>query len=261
MCFAGLCLLPLKGLAQFDEVGVFMGISHYSGDLTERTIEPLGFNQAIGFYLRQKISSRFGLKYQFVKGKLSGDDANSTTESGLWRRNLKFSADLYEVAVLAEYNFFKMKKGAYAATPYVFGGLAGFYFSPFTELDGKSYDLHHYKTEGVAYSLYQFAIPFGAGLKLQVNGTGHIGLQAGMRKTFTDYLDDVSGSYAPDLFVGESKDDGSGAGNALRTRLSYRSQEVDTNAPASPSPGAQRGNPDKNDWYLFFGVTVGMNLK
>ena len=256
LLIAAICLLPTRGMAQFDEAGIFFGISHYSGDLTERLIEPLEFNQAWGLYVRKKMSNHFGLKFQFTKGLLSGNDANSSVESGLWRRNLNFESDIYELGVTAEYSFIKIEKGSNGITPYVYGGLAGFYFTPFTKMGGKTYDLHHYKTEGVEYSLYQFAIPFGAGLKWHINGISCLGLEAGLRKTFTDYLDDVSGYYPTDL-AGYSD----GESGNVRTHLSYRGHEVDANAAAMPSPGEQRGNPDKNDWYMIFGVTLGVNLK
>ena len=249
-------LLPMRGQAQFDEAGIFFGISHYSGDLTERLVEPLEFNKAWGLYVRKKMSDHFGMKFQFTKGILSGDDANSSVESSLWRRNLNFESDIYELGAVVEYNFVKIKKGEYGVTPYIYGGLSGFYFTPFTKMGGKTYDLHHYKTEGIEYSLYQFAIPFGGGMKLQVNGLGCLGIDVGLRKTFTDYLDDVSGYYPTDLAGGSD-----GESTNTRTHLSYRSKEVNPSAADMPKPGGQRGNPDKNDWYLFFGVTLGVNLK
>ena len=249
-------LLPIRLDAQFDEAGIFFGISHYSGDLTERKLEPLGFNKAWGFYVRKKNSPRFGIKYQFTKALLTGSDANSSVESGLWKRNLSFETDLYEVAAIAEYNFFKIKKGEYGVSPYLYGGLAAFWFTPYARVDGKVYDLRHYRTEGVAYSAFQFSLPFGAGIRLQVNGTGSLGIEAGLRKTFTDYLDDVSGYYPSDLQGGSD-----GNKRNTRTMLSYRSPEVNPHAPALPTPGSQRGNPDKDDWYLFFGVSVGVTLQ
>jgi len=251
----GVCLFifPSESVAQFDEFGVFMGISHYSGDLTERTLEPLGFHRAGGFYLRKKISPKWGVKYQFSKGRISGDDARSSVESGLWKRNLSFESDIFELAALAEYSLFKLDEGSFSTTPYLFAGIAGFYFAPQTEVNGKTYNLNSYRTEGEGYSLYQFAVPFGAGLKMQINGCGYLGLEVGMRKTFTDYLDDVSGFY-PDLGL---SDDGSVSTKAM---LSYRSQEVNPNAPDFPKANSRRGNPEQNDWYMFFGLTLGIGL-
>lgn len=247
-------LLPLEGYAQFDEAGVFVGISHYTGDLTERKVEPLGFHRAGGFYVRKKISPRFGMRYQFFKGRISGDDGRSSTESGLWKRNLSFESDIFEIAALAEYSPFRFGDGLFTTTPYFFGGIAGFYFAPQAEVNGQTYNLNTYRTEGVEYSLYQFAIPFGAGLKLQVNGCGYLGLEVGWRKTFTDYLDDVSGFYPGDLGL---LDDGT---VSTRAMLSYRAAEINNNSSSLPKADQQRGNPDNNDWYMFFGVTLGMSL-
>lgn len=251
---AAFFLFPLCTKAQFHEAGVFMGISHYSGDLTERKIEPLGFHRAGGFYLRQKLNNRVSLKYQFYKGRISGDDARSSTESGLWRRNLSFESDVFEVAALAEYSFFRFGDGLFETSPYVFGGLAGFYFAPQTEMDGRTYNLNTYRTEGVEYSLYQFAVPFGAGVKMQVNGCGFLGFELGFRKTFTDYLDDVSGFYPSDLARGVDDN------TSIRTSLSYRGGEVLPDAPNFPKANSQRGNPAQNDWYMFFGLSLGISL-
>ena len=43
---------------------------------------------------------------------------------------------------------------------------------------------------GEKYKLTQFAIPMGAGVKIAVTERLNIGLEAGVRKTFTDYIDD-----------------------------------------------------------------------
>lgn len=252
--FAIVFVLPFKSQAQFDEAGVFMGISTYSGDLTERRLEPLGFHRAGGFYLRKKISPRFNMKYQFYKGRISGDDARSSTESGLWKRNLNFESDLFEVAAIAEYSPFKFGDALFSSRPYFYAGLAGFYFAPQTEVDGQTYNLSTYRTEGVEYSLTQFAIPFGVGMKMRVNGCGHLGFEVGWRKTFTDYLDDVSGYYPADLGLA---DDGS---RTTRAMLSYRSQGADPDAPDMPGANQRRGNPEGKDWYMFFGITLGISL-
>ncbi|RMG86490.1 MAG: hypothetical protein D6714_04165 [Bacteroidetes bacterium] len=239
--------------AQFDEIGTFIGISTYSGDLTERRLEPLEFNPAMGVYVRRTLSKKVSLKVNLYRGVISGDDARSSVESGLWRRNLSFRSELYELGVLFEYAFLSPDDDFFYSTPYVFGGISAFYFNPQTALDGKIYDLRVYRTEGVAYSPFQAAIPFGAGFKMVVNQRGSLGLEVGLRKTFTDYLDDVSGTYAADLIMADRR-------NAVRTRLAYRAPEILPDAPPLPPPGQQRGNPEKDDWYFFFGLTLGLRL-
>ncbi|MBK9014486.1 MAG: hypothetical protein IPM82_10590 [Saprospiraceae bacterium] len=249
-----LLILPVASRAQFDEVGIIFGCSNYSGDLTERDIEPLECNMANGIYVRKKLNRQFGLKMQIARLVLSGNDANNTMEGGLWKRNLSFRSDLYEFGAQVEWVPISLKTGDNQFMPYFFTGIAAFYFNPQAEMGGNVYNLHHYQTEGVEYSLFQFAIPFGAGIKLNLRNRGSLGFELGLRKTFTDYLDDVSNTYRSDIrLLGEN--------NSLAAQLSYRGIEGNlSDAPLYPKPGTQRGNPDKMDWYALFGMTIGVNL-
>lgn len=245
-------MLPIVSQAQFDEIGVVFGTSNYSGDLSERRVEPLESNMANGIYVRKKMSDHFGLKMQFARLVISGDDANSTEESGLWQRNLSFRSDVYEIGAIVEWMPLKMKSEETQFLPYFFTGLAGFYFNPQAEMNGRIYNLQHYQTEGVDYSLYQIAIPFGAGMKMNLRNRGSLGLEFGWRKTFTDYLDDVSDSYRQDLRQLD---------NNLAAQLSYRGTEGNVgDAPNYPNGGTPRGNPKKKDWYVMFGLTLGINI-
>ena len=46
------------------------------------------------------------------------------------------------------------------------------------------------------YSLSQFSIPMGLGIKLSLGEKFSLSAEYGVRMTFTDYLDDVGGIYA-----------------------------------------------------------------
>ncbi|HEX8037515.1 MAG TPA: DUF6089 family protein [Chryseosolibacter sp.] len=70
------------------------------------------------------------------------------------------------------------------------------------------------------YSNVQAAIPFGLGLKYIVNPKWYIGTEFGVRTTFFDYLDNVSAGL-----------------NSLVKNYQY-------------------GNPNDNDVYYFFGISV-----
>lgn len=70
------------------------------------------------------------------------------------------------------------------------------------------------------YSNVQGAIPFGLGLKYIVNPKWYIGAEFGVRTTFFDYLDNVSAGL-----------------NSLVKNYQY-------------------GNPNDNDVYYFFGISV-----
>ncbi|MCU0345924.1 MAG: DUF6089 family protein [Saprospiraceae bacterium] len=246
--------LPWAASAQFDEFGTIFGVSNYAGDLSERDFEPLECNLSVGLFVRKKLREQLGLKLQFSRIVLSGKDVNNSVSSNLWQRNLNFRTELYELAAQFEWMPLRLKSGENQFEPYLFAGLAGFYFNPQTELNGRTYNLHPYQTEGVEYSLFQFAVPFGAGLRLNLMDKGHLGFEAGLRKAFTDYLDDVSNTYRSDLQqLSES--------GSLVAQLSYRSASGSpTDGPAFVPPGTQRGNPAKKDWYMLFGMTLGIRL-
>jgi len=249
----GLLILPLIAHAQFDEIGIIFGTSNYSGDLTERHIEPLECNMANGIFLRKKLSQHFGLKMQFTRLVVSADDRNNTEQGGLWKRNLSFRSDIYEIGAQMEWTPISLKSDENQFLPYFFGGIAGFYFNPLAELNGQLYELHHYRTEGVNYSKYQVAVPFGLGMRLNLRNRGTLGFELGARKTFTDYLDDVSKTYRSDL---------ARLNNSKAAQLSYRGslENHQSDVPGYPKPGTKRGNPKEKDWYYLFGLTLGINI-
>ncbi|MFW5705795.1 MAG: hypothetical protein ACOCX8_02215, partial [Bacteroidota bacterium] len=112
--------------------------------------------------------------------------------------------------------------------------------------------LHNINTEGLdkPYSLYGLSAVFGFGIKYSLGSRVGIGLEWGMRKTFTDYLDDISGEYKLDFnnldIVIDNETDWE---DVLPIVLSDPS-------PVKHQPGMQRGNPQNNDWYSFAGLTL-----
>jgi len=93
--------------------------------------------------------------------------------------------------------------------------------------------------------LFQVNLPFGLGFKYNVNDYIGIGIEWTPRKTFTDYLDDVSGLY-PDPKVNPP------SGNGML--YAYRS------AGNFDLTGTMRGNPRTKDWYFFYGLTINIKL-
>ena len=105
--------------------------------------------------------------------------------------------------------------------------------------------------EGFAdpYRLTQVSIPMGVGFRFALNDFLMIGVEAGVRRTFTDYLDDVSGSYVNynDLLAGNGE---------LAAALGNRTGELNGSEPVILPTGTQRGNPAEDDWYSVAGVTL-----
>lgn len=245
--------------AQFSEFGLMGGLSYYMGDLNPETpfkkVLPAG-----GAFYRYNFNERFSVRGAFTVGYVMADDAKSDVQSQL-DRNLRFESWLYEFGITGEFNFFKYAPGdmKHFITPFLFGGIAIFKFNPRAEAsDGNMYELQPLGTEGQGttfypdrktYSLTTASIPFGLGVKCNISKTFSVGLEWGMRYTFTDYLDDVSGTYAsPDVIQAER-------GN-IAYELSNRSNLTDETL-----EGRQRGNSKTNDWYSFALITFSMNLK
>lgn len=124
-----------------------------------------------------------------------------------------------------------------------------------TGRDGEWVNLQALSTEGQQtaqyndlkrYSLTQLAVPVGLGLKCYMNKHWIVALEYTVRKTFTDYLDDVSGKYAEPFYI-ESQ---------------YGPIASAMADPSSPlhEPGTLRGNPKNKDWYSIFGLSLSYRL-
>ncbi|MEK6616511.1 MAG: DUF6089 family protein [Bacteroidota bacterium] len=246
---------PIKISPASSEVGIFLGGSYYTGDLN-----PSGhFNRftrpAAGGLYRMNFNSRFSTKIIGSYGTIEANDAYSSNV-GNHNRNLSFKSKIMELAVEGEFNFLPYSIGAKKSaisTPYIFSGVAVYHFNPKGYYQGRWYNLQPIGTEGQGsvfsnnktYSLTQFAIPFGAGVKINIAKRIGINFEWGIRKTFTDYLDDVSGKYV-DLVLLESEK------GAVAAALSDKSLVIEGGSNA----GRQRGNSFTKDWYAFAGVII-----
>jgi len=199
---------------------------------------------------------RGGFNYSIV----GGADRFSTNDS-LIARNLAFETKIAEFSLIGEYYLFNLYEQKFS--PYLFAGLAVFHFDPYAYNSSKQkIFLKPLSTEGEGlsqypdrkpYSLTQPAIPFGGGIKYAITDNLRIGLELGMRKLFTDYLDDVSKTYVDpnDLLAAKGQ---------LAVDMSYRGDELPGGNPSYPSKGAQRGGANHKDWYYFLGLHLTYRL-
>lgn len=258
--------------AQYSEIGLLGGVSFYMGDLNPampfKDVRPAG-----GLFYRYNFNDRFSIRAAAHVAYIVGYDANSSDEAQL-ERNLSFESWLFDFSVTGEFNFFKYAPGdmRHWITPYLFGGISLFKFNPRAELNGEMWELQPLGTEGQGttfypdrqkYSLFNAAIPFGLGVKVNLNKTFSVGLEWGMRYTFTDYLDDVSTTYADIDVVQAERGD---IANALSNRAVRLDQVSGEYVPLSPQErldytGRQRGNSTTNDWYSLVLVSFSMNIK
>lgn len=249
--------------AQHFELGASLGGSNYLGDLTPSGLwTSLGDTHPFaGVFVKYNLLGWVAFKGGVNYGQISATDAKAAFGSQRVYRNLHFRSDIYEVALTMEvnvlrYEAFNLRR---PFSPYIFGGIAIFKFNPQAEFNGKWYDLQPLGTEGqgmsgypAKYNLTQMSIPLGFGIKFTRNDLWNLSFEFGMRKTFTDYLDDVSRSY-PDLA------ELSHSNGHLSAELSWRTDELMPDADP-PSIGSGRGDRKDLDWYIFTGFSCSYNF-
>ena len=233
------------------EIGVSGGAMYYVGDLNPtQHLNPELMQFAYGIFHRGNFNGRFGVKTQLAIGKVKGDDALSTDLIQA-QRNLSFSTDIYELTSVVEFNFFSYSNfnKKEKVSPYLYGCLGFFLINPQTEYLNNLYDLRAYNTEGQveSYNSFQASFPFGAGVKFKPVDRLSLHFDWGMRKTFTDYLDDVSTLYPNPNSI-----------SSLTATLSNQS----TNQLSALNNNwlTQRGNSKTNDWYSFINIGLSFRL-
>lgn len=222
------------------------GTSTYFGELANDgdyiDAKP-NLNVGMQYYLTRRVSVRTEVTW-FT---LEGSDAKADDTWRKNKRNLSFKSSNIEWNFSGVVNLTPNGNRYYRRPQinlYGFGGFALVYFNPKTELNGQTYALQPFMTEGVDYSRITFSFPFGIGIRKKIGPNLNVAIEAGYRKLFTDYLDDVSDSY-PDLAT---------LSEPARS-LSFRGQQDGLDAPI-PSPGDGRGNPDSNDGYALLNLKV-----
>lgn len=260
-------LLPLQAQRRDflgnSELLLTGGGMNYIGDLNNESALTMP-RLAASVGLRYNFDNRWAMRLEASYGSVGVD------KDYIEQRNLSFKSNILEGAVLAEFNFAPYGPGPTERrwTPYLFGGLALFHFNPMAQYslgDGNMAwaELQPLHTEGQgspdypdrrAYALYQVSLPFGVGLKCRLGKYFSCSAEYGFRKTWTDYLDDVSKTYVGKEFLMANSDNG-----ALAAQLADRSGEV---VPGfENAPGIKRGDDSLDDWYAYFHISVGVSFE
>lgn len=191
--------------AQRSEVGFGLGTFNYTGDLV-RTYNFKFSKPAATIFYRSNLSKVVSFRAAITGGKIGATE--KPIDPFAVNRNASFDLFLFEASTVMEYHFLNWRdtKRFVRFTPYLFAGLGLF------SITGEGP-----KTK--EYSNVQGSVPFGAGIKYIYNPKWYISLEFGIRKTFFDYLDNIS------------------EGNPRDKNYQY-------------------GNPNDNDNYYFLGITL-----
>lgn len=253
------------------------GATNFLGELGGANREGTNFVRDLEFSMtrpmlqvgmRYRILEALSTKVMLTYGWLRGDD-QTTMEQYRSNRNLHFRSPIVEFSGQLEYSIIKERQGhrynlrrvrgikGFKTNTYFFVGVGGLYFNPRAKLDGKWYSLQPLGTEGQGlvptrkpYSRFTVCIPYGIGFKYGMNRRWNIGLELGVRKTFSDYLDDVSTTYYDNALIRDAKGD----------VAAYLADPSDGTHPNWTSAYQQRGDAKDKDSYMLLSINLTYKL-
>lgn len=249
---------------QYTSVGVSLNAMNYFGDLNPLTNFAsfhLGDTRPnIGLSITHRYFPRVSGRFSIAYGRITADDntnANKDDANARFRytRNASFRSDIYEASAVVIVDLIENRNNYLKRpdfVPYLFGGVAGFHHAPEAkDKSGNYVDLQPLQTEGREYSKFQFALPFGAGVRYRINRNLDASFEIGLRKTFTGYLDDVSNTYADGTKLVTDQQRYFGGLGPVGTTITNN----ETGLAAGFTPRAKRGQ-GKTDWYTVTGFSL-----
>ncbi len=233
-----------------SEFGFSVGTMYYIGDLNQ--FRPFyETNLAGGLMYRFNYHSRLTYRFNYTYGSLDADDKDS---KGVFNknRNLNFHTNLQELVGGIEFHYFPFQLGnkRYRCTAYILAQVGAFYMNPKTYYQNQEIGLQELGTEGQIgsdrYDKVQLCVPLGLGAKFALGKYVAFSFDVAIRKTFTDYIDDVGADYYPNTSLISSLD-GTLAGTLSNQSLDGTRYGV-------------RGNSKTNDWYVYAGGMLTFRL-
>lgn len=263
----------------YFDAGITVGPSNFLGDLGGNMGKGTPFlkdnnlqmtKMTVGGFVTYHPNELFAFRFAVNFGSLEGDDAVINPKGGLEEarkiRNSNFKSKFSEFLLLAEvyptvfieedptdtYKKFR---------PYVVAGIGGFKYNPlgYDAVTDRWVALQPLRTEGQGfaeypdrkeYKLSQMNLPLGVGLKYYLNDAIDISFEIIHRKTFTDYIDDVSTDYVdPALFY-----------TYMPLAQAQLAERMANKSAGQFDAGDKRGNPKYNDAYYSAGFKIAFRL-
>ncbi|HVU99362.1 MAG TPA: hypothetical protein VHE34_29275 [Puia sp.] len=286
LCFSS-SVFAQEDAQKTTEAGITVGPMVFLGDLGGHAgkgttfIKDYNMNTtklAFGAFYAAYPTQWLGFRLSATFGSIEGDDGNITPKGGdeetRLARHLDFRSKIIEGTIMAEVYptvFLEEEPDDVTARlrPYGVIGLGLFHFNPQGSYrnqygDVTWVDLQPLHTEGQGfpeypdrkpYKLTQMNIPIGVGIKYFLSENLNLSFEIVHRKTFTDYIDDVSTRYVdPALFAKYL----SPSQAAIALAMSNKS------AQGYNTPGygvnAKRGDPTQNDAYFTAQFKLGIRI-
>lgn len=207
------------------------------------------------------VNDEFGVRLELLTGRLHAEDAKGIH----LQRNLDFTTAITEISLMPQYHLDRLLQLPEDPTlsPYIGLGVGYLHFDPYTFLNGVKVKLQPLRTEGqgfngvsapAPYSLNRVIFLGALGVSCKLSEQMFMRFEVMLRKTGTDYLDDVS-----TYFISPAQFDS----NLPATDAQLAKQLFDRSTPKQnwySGPGSIRGNPNDKDAYWSFNLKLGIRL-
>jgi hypothetical protein len=260
------------------EISFGLGATQFLGDLGGRDQEGTDYSlvdldihsTSLNVFVayRYRFSSFWATKTNFSIGMVKGSDGY-TQDVIRNSRNLHFRSPIIDIQQRIEFILFANEKYGHRYNIYntrttrmyekntqfyLFTGVGLTWFNPQARYQGTWVNLRPLSTEGQGYTggprkylPVTANIPFGFGMRWAVSEVWRIGFEATYIKTFTDYMDDVSGEY----FYSVS--------NPPNNPMIYNISNPSNTNSNWFDKGMQRGD-DELDAFFYLNFTITKNI-
>jgi len=236
-----------------------------------------------GFYLGYRPAECINFRLSGNVGKVQGADSLIIGKGGFEEarkaRNQHFRSNILEGFIAAEIyptTLFEYDEEdvLHRIRPYALIGIGVFHFNPkgqYEAADGSKtwVDLKPLRTEGQGmpafpdrkeYSLLQINVPYGVGVKYFISQNIALSFEIITRKTFTDYIDDVSTTYISNEDFYAYFGDGTEKAREAIQMANKSAFANGGNYRPGYGIGAKRGTPTNNDAYYASSVKISVRL-
>lgn len=234
---------------RYFSASIGTGTSTYFGELNFKNTINDRLSQ-LNAGIEARLLSRVGARIEANYFTLKESDGSAPDSSFQQQRNLSFKSRNFQIQLHTIY-YLKRYRGDYhsrwAMDPYLFSGVGYMFYNPTASLGGEFLPLRDAQTEGVAYKKWALTIPAGAGVKFKVNEFSSISAEVSYHFAFTDYIDDVSNTFATEF------------PNSTAELLSNRKEEIgiiNQEFYDELVPGGRRGDPTNDDRFLLISLKV-----
>lgn len=264
------------GIGAANFLGDLGGLDRIGTDFSPVDLElkQTGFSAGMGYKykLAKWINVSIGANYLKVRG-----DDKLTADIYRNNRNLNFKSNVFELLGRLELVYMhnrvgnrygikktmssRMRTGAYDLAAFI--GFGGFYFNPKgKDVNGNWIKLRPLHTEGQGlpggpkqYKNYSVCILMGIAYRYYIQRVWSVGLEFSFRKTFTDYIDDVSTVYHNKVLLQQAY-----GNKSVEMADPSLGKIYGATSPDASGKGAQRGDLNK-DSYMSVQLTVGYLIK